>query len=119
MALNQPLYGNGMPVAFVGEMFVLARDGVEFEVDKIPESSGARRPAQGTVFHSLIQDLVQGRWLWNLHSPLCEFDCINETIQPTLCSLRSCSGFHTLRGPTAGGSNSSGGDDETSLCGSK
>ncbi|KAK1309745.1 hypothetical protein QJS10_CPA08g00338 [Acorus calamus] len=36
MALNPQLYGNGMPVAFVGEMFVLARDGVEFEVDKIP-----------------------------------------------------------------------------------
>jgi Cu/Ag efflux pump CusA len=36
MALNPQLYGNGMPVAFVGEMFVLARDGVEFQVDKIP-----------------------------------------------------------------------------------
>ncbi|KAK1259482.1 hypothetical protein QJS04_geneDACA021484 [Acorus gramineus] len=36
MALNPQLYGNGMPVAFVGEMFVLTRDGVEFEVDKIP-----------------------------------------------------------------------------------
>lgn len=41
MALNPQLYGNGMPVAFVGEMFVLARDGVEFQVDKIP----------GFVFH--------------------------------------------------------------------
>lgn len=36
MALNPNLYGNGMPVAFVNEMFVLIRDGVEFEVDKIP-----------------------------------------------------------------------------------
>lgn len=43
MALNPQLYGNGMPVAFVGEMFVLARDGVEFQVDKIP----------GFVFYSL------------------------------------------------------------------
>ncbi|KAM7522445.1 hypothetical protein LguiA_012347 [Lonicera macranthoides] len=30
------LFGNGMPVPFVNEMFDLARDGVEFEVDKIP-----------------------------------------------------------------------------------
>lgn len=36
MALNPQLFPNGMPVPFVGEMFVLARDGVEFEVDKIP-----------------------------------------------------------------------------------
>ncbi|RWW55873.1 hypothetical protein BHE74_00037452 [Ensete ventricosum] len=35
MALNPQLFANGMPVPFVGEMFVLARDGVEFEIDKI------------------------------------------------------------------------------------
>lgn len=39
MALNPQLFGNGMPVPFVNEMFVLARDGVEFEVDKIPGSA--------------------------------------------------------------------------------
>lgn len=38
MALNPQLFPNGMPVPFVNEMFVLARDGVEFEVDKIPGS---------------------------------------------------------------------------------
>jgi len=38
MALNPQLFPNGMPVPFVNEMFVLARDGVEFEVDKIPAS---------------------------------------------------------------------------------
>ncbi|EHA8587984.1 hypothetical protein COCNU_scaffold003789G000010 [Cocos nucifera] len=37
MALNPQLFANGMPVPFVAEMFVLARDGVEFEIDKIPE----------------------------------------------------------------------------------
>lgn len=37
MALNPQMYANGMPVSFIGEMFVLSRDGVEFEVDKIPE----------------------------------------------------------------------------------
>lgn len=36
MALNPQLLPNGMPVPFVNEMFVLVRDGVEFEVDKIP-----------------------------------------------------------------------------------
>lgn len=35
MALNPQLYGNGMPVAFVNEMFVLIRDGIEFEINKI------------------------------------------------------------------------------------
>lgn len=38
MALNPQLFPTGMPVPFVNEMFVLARDGVEFEVDKIPGS---------------------------------------------------------------------------------
>jgi hypothetical protein len=36
MAHNPQLYPNGMPVPFENELFVLARDGVEFEVDKIP-----------------------------------------------------------------------------------
>ncbi|BAT08927.1 Os09g0512900 [Oryza sativa Japonica Group] len=36
MAENPQLFGNGMLVPFYGEMFVLARDGVEFHVDKIP-----------------------------------------------------------------------------------
>lgn len=38
MAVNPQLFPNGMPVPFVNELFVLARDGVEFEVDKIPGS---------------------------------------------------------------------------------
>lgn len=36
MALNPQLLPNGIPIPFVNEMFVLVRDGVEFEVDKIP-----------------------------------------------------------------------------------
>lgn len=36
MALNPQLFPNGMPVPFLNEMFVLARDGVEFQIDKIP-----------------------------------------------------------------------------------
>lgn len=34
--MNPQLFPNGMPVPFMNEMFVLARDGVEFEIDKIP-----------------------------------------------------------------------------------
>lgn len=55
MALNPQLYANGMPVPFVGEMFVLSRDGVEFEVDKIPEAHGGRVKAKGTLYLSNIR----------------------------------------------------------------
>lgn len=55
MALNPQLYQNGMPVAFVGELFVLSRDGVEFEVDKIPEAHGGHVKAKGTLYLSNIR----------------------------------------------------------------
>ncbi|KAI3412371.1 uncharacterized protein J3R85_017402 [Psidium guajava] len=55
MALNPQLFPNGMPVPFVSEMFVLARDGVEFEVDKIPGSQGGRVKAKGTIYLSNIR----------------------------------------------------------------
>ncbi|KAF8042231.1 hypothetical protein BT93_A0759 [Corymbia citriodora subsp. variegata] len=55
MALNPQLFPNGMPVPFVNEMFVLARDGVEFEVDKIPGSQGGRVKARGTIYLSNIR----------------------------------------------------------------
>ncbi|KAM7463759.1 hypothetical protein LguiA_031880 [Lonicera macranthoides] len=55
MALNPQLFGNGMPVPFVNEMFVLARDGVEFEVDKIPGSDGGNLKAKGTIYLSNIR----------------------------------------------------------------
>lgn len=37
MALNPQLYDNGTPVPFVDELFVLRRDAVNFEVDKVAE----------------------------------------------------------------------------------
>ena len=49
MALNPQLYANGMAVPFENELFVLARDGVEFEVDKIP----------GFVFLFLLTNVLQ------------------------------------------------------------
>ncbi|KAF8010408.1 hypothetical protein BT93_J1129 [Corymbia citriodora subsp. variegata] len=58
MALNPQLFPNGVPVPFVNEMFVLARDGVEFEVDKIHRfrrlSQGGRVKARGTIYISNI-----------------------------------------------------------------
>ncbi|KAK9070762.1 hypothetical protein SSX86_011164 [Deinandra increscens subsp. villosa] len=55
MALNPNLYANGMPVAFVNEMFVLIRDGVEFEVDKIPGAAGGTAKAKGKIYLSNIR----------------------------------------------------------------
>ncbi|CAA2995208.1 Hypothetical predicted protein [Olea europaea subsp. europaea] len=55
MALNPQLFPNGMPVPFVNEMFVLARDGVEFEIDKIPGTHGDHVKAKGTIYLSNIR----------------------------------------------------------------
>ncbi|PKI65597.1 UPF0664 stress-induced protein C29B12.11c [Punica granatum] len=55
MALNPQLFPHGMPVPFVNELFVLSRDGVEFEVDKIPGSQGGRVKAKGTIYLSNIR----------------------------------------------------------------
>ncbi|CAM8953601.1 hypothetical protein QQ045_018042 [Rhodiola kirilowii] len=53
MAVNPQLLPHGMPVAFYNEIFVLARDGVEFEVDKIPGCD--RVKAKGTIYLSNIR----------------------------------------------------------------
>ncbi|XP_077250115.1 classical AGP protein [Tasmannia lanceolata] len=56
MALNPQLFANGMPVPFVNEMFVLARDGVEFEIDKIPGGAhGGTVKAKGTIYLSNVR----------------------------------------------------------------
>ncbi|RAL38629.1 unnamed protein product [Cuscuta campestris] len=55
MALNPQLFPNGMPVPFINELFVLARDGVEFEVDKIPGPNLGRVKAKGTIYLSNIR----------------------------------------------------------------
>jgi len=55
MAENPQLFGNGMPVPFNGEMFVLARDGVEFHVDKIPSAPGGHAKTKGTIYLSNIR----------------------------------------------------------------
>jgi hypothetical protein len=36
MAVNPQMYGNGTQVPFVDEVFLLRRESVEFQVDKIP-----------------------------------------------------------------------------------
>lgn len=55
MALSPQLFPNGMPVPFVNEMFVLARDGIEFEIDKIPGTHGGKVKAKGTIYLSNIR----------------------------------------------------------------
>ncbi|GAA0160670.1 hypothetical protein LIER_17170 [Lithospermum erythrorhizon] len=55
MALNPQLFPDGMPVPFVNEMFVLARDGVEFEVDKIVGSDGGNVKAKGIIYLSNVR----------------------------------------------------------------
>ncbi|XP_052206077.1 UPF0664 stress-induced protein C29B12.11c [Diospyros lotus] len=55
MALNPQLFPNGMPVPFANEMFVLSRDGVEFEIDKIPGSHGGKVKAKGRIFLSNVR----------------------------------------------------------------
>ncbi|KAL6585420.1 hypothetical protein OROMI_002064 [Orobanche minor] len=55
MALNPQLFPNGLPVPFVNEIFVLARDGVEFEIDKIPGTHGGTVKAKGTIYLSNIR----------------------------------------------------------------
>ncbi|KAG0478367.1 hypothetical protein HPP92_013086 [Vanilla planifolia] len=67
MALNPQLFPNGMPVPFVGEVFVLARDGVEFEIDKIPGSSNGHVKTRGTIYLSNIRMVVVAK------KPVAEF----------------------------------------------
>lgn len=63
MALNPQLYGNGTPVPFVDEMFVLRRDAVDFEVDKIAEyvttyiSYTSCKPSSASLFFLIIVTL--------------------------------------------------------------
>ncbi|BBN13676.1 hypothetical protein MPTK1_6g05520 [Marchantia polymorpha subsp. ruderalis] len=51
MAVNPPLFGNGTPIPFVDEMFVLTRDSVEFNVDH-PYSPGSKFSAKGSLLIS-------------------------------------------------------------------
>ncbi|CAN6464574.1 unnamed protein product [Victoria cruziana] len=55
MALNPQLFANGHPVPFINEMFVLSRDGVEFEIDKIPSAREGKVKARGTIFLSNVR----------------------------------------------------------------
>ncbi|KAG0561127.1 hypothetical protein M758_9G040400 [Ceratodon purpureus] len=52
MAVNPQLFENGTPVPFVEEIFVLRRDAVDFEADKIAEAPGSKLSGRGTVYLS-------------------------------------------------------------------
>lgn len=55
MAVNPQLMPNGTPVPFVNEMMVLSREGVEFQVDKLPNLSGGKWSARGTLYLTSIR----------------------------------------------------------------
>ncbi|GLJ45738.1 hypothetical protein SUGI_0962600 [Cryptomeria japonica] len=55
MAVNPQLFQNGMPVPFTNELFVLAREAVDFEVDKIPEAPGGKVYTKGTIYLSNVR----------------------------------------------------------------
>lgn len=55
MAVNPQLFQNGMPVPFTNELFVLAREAVDFEVDKIPEAPGGKVYTRGTIYLSNVR----------------------------------------------------------------
>lgn len=57
MATNPQLDASGLPVPFEGEMMVLARGGVEFQVDscQLTECPGGKWTSRGTIFLSSIR----------------------------------------------------------------
>ncbi|XP_071924429.1 uncharacterized protein [Coffea arabica] len=55
MALSPLVFPYSMPVPFLNEMFVLARDGVDFEVDKIPGAQRGHDKAKGISYLSNIR----------------------------------------------------------------
>ncbi|WVZ22303.1 hypothetical protein V8G54_000847 [Vigna mungo] len=89
MALNPQLFPNGMPVAFVNEMFVLARDGVEFEIDKIPASGshGGHVKTKGIIYLSNI------RMVFVAKSPVGHFTAFD---MPLACWFSGYSEYHCL-----------------------
>ncbi|XP_059278754.1 UPF0664 stress-induced protein C29B12.11c-like [Lycium ferocissimum] len=53
MALNPKVFPHGMPVPFLNELFVLANDGVDFEIDNIPSLGVVQ--AKGIIYLSNIR----------------------------------------------------------------
>ncbi|KAK4371874.1 hypothetical protein RND71_007258 [Anisodus tanguticus] len=53
MAVNPKVFPHGMPVPFLNELFVLASDGVDFEIDNIPRLGEVQ--AKGTIYLSNIR----------------------------------------------------------------
>nr|XP_004228894.1 UPF0664 stress-induced protein C29B12.11c-like [Solanum lycopersicum] len=53
MSLNPKLFVHGMPVPFIDELFVLASDGIEFQIDNIPSLGEVQ--AKGTIYLSNIR----------------------------------------------------------------
>ncbi|KAJ7528369.1 hypothetical protein O6H91_15G000700 [Diphasiastrum complanatum] len=54
MAVNPQLFPNGLPMPFEGELFVLTREGVECQADKIPDIPGGSFSAKGKLYFSNV-----------------------------------------------------------------
>ncbi|KAF8780842.1 hypothetical protein HU200_000792 [Digitaria exilis] len=92
MAENPQLFGNGMPVPFYGEMFVLARDGVEFHVDKIPS---VLRDRDGNVEVAGIQPC--GSFIFLITARAMRY-CHVFLLLLLMCSIRAPSGHAKTKG---------------------
>ncbi|EFJ07430.1 hypothetical protein SELMODRAFT_109689 [Selaginella moellendorffii] len=55
MALNPQLHPSGFPLPFVNEVLALARDGVEFQVEKLPDVPSGKIVTKGTIYLSNIR----------------------------------------------------------------
>ncbi|CDP14352.1 unnamed protein product [Coffea canephora] len=82
MPLNPLLFPNRMPV-----MFVLARDGVEFEVDNIPGAQGGHVKAKGIIY------LSNTRVVSVANKPVGDFAAFDLPLVSWLCTF--CSTHHS------------------------
>ncbi|XP_027149392.1 uncharacterized protein LOC113749757 isoform X1 [Coffea eugenioides] len=87
MALNPLVFPNSMPVPFVNEIFVLARDGVDFEVDKIPGAQRGHDKAKGISYLSNI------RMVFVANKPGGDFAAFDLPLVSWLCTF--CSTRHS------------------------
>lgn len=92
MAENPQLFGNAMPVPFYGEMFVLARDGVEFHIDKIPSAPSGHVKTKGTIYLSNI------RMVFVASKPVGNFFAFDMPLVSN-GTLKFCSFFFLLQNP--------------------
>ncbi|CDP18781.1 unnamed protein product [Coffea canephora] len=87
MALKPLVFPSRMPLPFLNEVFVLARHGVEFEVDKIPGAQGGHVKAKGIIYLSNI------RMVFVANKPVEDFAVFDLPLVSWLCTF--CSARHS------------------------